>query len=107
MFWSAVKMAEMGEQVLREMERLEVPSQRFAVDGSISGSTTVPRSHASKATISIEDLEAQPADLTNFEDLLDLDLFGQFDPSFDVDAYDAALGGGFLDLSLPPNFGEL
>lgn len=52
------------------------------------------------------DLKAQPADLTGFGDLPDLDLFGQFDPSFDADAYYAALGGGFLDLLLPPDLGE-
>lgn len=42
-------------------------------------------------------------DLSLFDPTLELDLFGMFDPSFDLEGIDARLEGN-LDLSFPNHF---
>lgn len=42
----------------------------------------------------------QGYDLSLFDPILDLDLFGMFDPAFDLEGIDARLEGN-LDLSFP------
>jgi hypothetical protein len=49
---------------------------------------------------------AQPMpdfDLSNFDSISDMDPFGMFDPTFDLDSLDALLEGN-LDLSFPTHF---
>jgi hypothetical protein len=42
-------------------------------------------------------------DLSNFDSISDMDPFGMFDPTFDLDSLDALLEGN-LDLSFPTHF---
>jgi len=100
-------MAEMGEQVLQEIERVASsfnPNMHQQPEGELVEplGQLEQRQAAFKSTVASR-VEPITVDVTDFGDVPNLDLFGQFDSSFDLDAYDAALGGGFLDLLLPPN----
>lgn len=120
-FWSASVMANMGEQVLEEMDKilrsLTERRQSSANDGTTvqvapsaddtdAVSLTQPVGNTTTTSTTTNDnmnglLNFEPS---LFENIPDQDIFGQFDPDFDLEAFDAALGGGYLDMSLPANF---
>jgi hypothetical protein len=142
-FWSASAMAEMGEQTVREMDRVVYsmtnPQQQKRVQDQTAPTHTVtsvqPDGHEGadkqagmltssmegncefidgaigRFPIGLENPESNVAidngtwkfDPSFFDNMPDLDVFGHFDPEFDLGAIDAALGSN-LDLSFPTNF---
>ena len=123
-FWSARVVSNLGERMLREMERaanslanevtplpadhslMAASSKTLAGTCSIVAeggqSLTQPRSPIppNDRVLGLESL-----DLSLFDAMPDLDVFGHFDPNFNLDAMDDALEAN-LDLGLPPNWGD-
>ncbi|KAK1708180.1 hypothetical protein CaCOL14_011194 [Colletotrichum acutatum] len=124
-FWSARVVAGLGERILREMERaansiaqeggaalpaatalVEVPTngkldEPLVVDGAPAEPPSAPLAPASTA-----DLPALEAiDFSIVDAMPHLDVFGHFDPSFNLSAVDNALEAN-LDIGLPLNWGE-
>ncbi|KAI0429165.1 hypothetical protein F5Y09DRAFT_332069 [Xylaria sp. FL1042] len=103
MFWKSKTMVAMAEQVLNEMDKtvaslaqengLTDPSKR--VEPVLQGERPQAQPEESRAL----DVSQNATDAGNermlFDTVPDLDLFGHFDPTFDLGAVDAALEGNF------------
>ncbi|KAK1673141.1 fungal-specific transcription factor [Colletotrichum godetiae] len=123
-FWSARVVAGLGERILREMERaanslaqeggaalpvaalVDVPTngkldEPLVVDGAPAEPPSAPVAPASTAELPA--LEA--IDFSIVDAMPHLDVFGHFDPSFNLSAVDNALEAN-LDIGLPLNWGE-
>ena len=126
MFWSASAMAEMGKSTLREMDRVfstvanseQRRQQQGAVHRSVNlsrvgGSSTsgsaawgaVPTNLPALPSVQTQNnaLPVQEFDPSLLDSISDLDLFGMFDPAFDLNGVDACLEGN-LNLSCPTHF---
>jgi hypothetical protein len=113
-FWSASTMAEMGKATLREMDRVfstVAASEQQRVYQGIQKSTNYETLNADDSSCQTPHTEIQGTQYGQFQDfdpslfdaVSDLDLFGMFDPSFDLNGIDACLEGN-LDLSFPTQF---
>lgn len=123
-FWSARVVAGLGERILREMERaanslaqeggaalpvaalVDAPTngkldEPLVVDGAPAEPPSAPVAPASTAELPA--LEA--IDFSIVDAMPHLDVFGHFDPSFNLSAVDNALEAN-LDIGLPLNWGE-
>lgn len=113
-FPSAIKVADLAEQIVREMDKVytnilqqhsasRANSEPANVESQqIPASPIVPSSGPAQPS---ESSSMTPHEFTAFEDLPDLDIFEYFDSDFDLDAIDAALIEN-MALSLPPIGGE-
>ncbi|GJC87432.1 hypothetical protein ColLi_10270 [Colletotrichum liriopes] len=126
-FWSARVVAGLGERILREMERAANSIAQGAAGAPLLSSITdIPtngraeeppamaaapdaalQAPAAPATITSA-TEFPPLDAIDFsvvDAMPHLDVFGHFDPSFNLPAVDNALEAN-LDIGLPLNWGE-
>ncbi|OHW89709.1 fungal specific transcription factor [Colletotrichum incanum] len=126
-FWSARVVAGLGERILREMERAANSIAQGAAGAPLPSSITdIPtngraeepaamaaapdaalQGSAAPATIT-STTEFPPLDAIDFsvvDAMPHLDVFGHFDPSFNLPAVDNALEAN-LDIGLPLNWGE-
>lgn len=112
MFWKSKTMVAMAEQVLSEMDK--AVASLAQENGLTDLSKRVePAPHGDRSgdmqpeVVRPPDLTQSMADLDNdwmlFEAVPDLDVFGHFDPTFDLGAVDAALQGNF-DLGTSTNW---
>ncbi|OTA90959.1 hypothetical protein M434DRAFT_359361 [Hypoxylon sp. CO27-5] len=108
-FWTAKTMVAMAEQVLQEMDKAvaSITQETALVDASKKNDSTsrgnreVPSSGVGDA---IADYTSQgAADMSVLEAVPDLDVFGHFDPTFNLGAVDAALEGN-LDFGASSNW---
>lgn len=99
-FWAARTMATLAEQVLNEMDRAAVS---LAQDGDSADRwrSTPADSHPNDA--GSVGPPAPGLDQSIFGVMPELDVFGHFDPSFNLDAVDAALQGS-LDFGISSNW---
>lgn len=125
-FWSARVVAGLGERILREMERAAnslaqeagAPLPSSHIDLPASGRTEEPApmtalpDAASQApavpTTAVSTTDFPGLDTIDFsvvDAMPHLDVFGHFDPSFNLPAVDNALEAN-LDIGLPLNWGE-
>jgi hypothetical protein len=118
-FWSARVVAALGELVLREMERTanSIANEAAPVplndggpaeDTSIAGDAGPIRGEASSMERAVSGAITPTLDglnFTLFDTMPDLDIFGHFDPGFNLPAIDDALEAN-LDIGLPPNWGD-
>ncbi|KAH6709444.1 hypothetical protein BKA61DRAFT_614263 [Leptodontidium sp. MPI-SDFR-AT-0119] len=111
-FWSASTTAEMGKKLLKEMDRVfstVSTSENMRLHQHTSSNTNnavagirhpTPRiASQNGAALTNSDIH-QPPDLSIqdfdpsiFDSITDIDLFGMFDPAFDLDGFDACLEG--------------
>ncbi|KAI3318092.1 hypothetical protein HD806DRAFT_526577 [Xylariaceae sp. AK1471] len=114
MFWKSKTMVAMAEQVLNEMDRTVASLAQengLVTDLSKKVETTVPqgeRSQAQPEEIRAPDIATQNStegsnDWMLFDAAPDLDVFGHFDPTFDLGAVDAALESN-LDFGMSTNW---
>ncbi|KAI0471405.1 hypothetical protein F4859DRAFT_118771 [Xylaria cf. heliscus] len=103
MFWKSKTMVVMAEQVLNEMDKTvaSLAQENGLTDLSKRGES-VPQGERSqvqpeevRAPDSTHNVTEAGNELTLFDAVPDLDLFGHFDPTFDLGAVDAALEGNF------------
>ncbi|TDZ60845.1 hypothetical protein CTRI78_v004611 [Colletotrichum trifolii] len=123
-FWSARVVASLGERILREMERAATSlAQGAAISGVPPPSSHIdlPNSRVNGApgSLIMEDANMSVAEATATADvpplnsvdfsvvdsMPHLDVFGHFDPSFNLPAVDNALEAN-LDIGLPLNWGD-
>ncbi|OLN87749.1 hypothetical protein CCHL11_05664 [Colletotrichum chlorophyti] len=125
-FWSARVVAGLGERILREMERAATslaqeagaPKPSSHVDVPINGKPEEPSAAASVAeatstppvapmvmSAATELPGLETIDFSVVDAMPHLDVFGHFDPSFNLPAVDNALEAN-LDIGLPLNWGE-
>ncbi|RYC62769.1 hypothetical protein CHU98_g3450 [Xylaria longipes] len=103
MFWKSKTMVAMAEQVLNEMDKAvaSLAQENGLTDPSKKADSVSQgeRSQVQPEEIRIQDFAHNVADMSNectlFDAVPDLDLFGHFDPTFDLGAVDAALEGNF------------
>ncbi|KAI0205906.1 hypothetical protein F4808DRAFT_455409 [Astrocystis sublimbata] len=103
MFWKSKTMVAMAEQVLNEMDKAvaSLAHENGLTDLS-RRADTIPEGETSQTPAEefrAQDFAHSMVDLGNewtlFDTVPDLDLFGHFDPTFDLGAVDAALEGNF------------
>jgi hypothetical protein len=116
LFWSAGVMARMGEQVLEEMERaidsiahvrqqdVRQQDERLREARLNENGGAVEHSRPN-GTIEAAGENIGYFDGKMFDPLPELDVFEHFDPNFDLDAVDAALGAT-LDVRISLNHGQ-
>ncbi|KAG4439878.1 hypothetical protein IFR05_004654 [Cadophora sp. M221] len=110
-FWSASTTAEMGKKLLKEIDRvfssvsssenmrLHQPTNNNsnnAVAGIQHPAPTIASQNGALTNSDIHqqpDLSMQDFDPSIFDSITDIDLFGMFDPAFDLDRFDACLEG--------------
>lgn len=120
-FWSAAVMSEMGNSLMQEMERVvataSLPRQFREADGGSTEEILRPdtagrqEAEASQNEASglsngaFHDQGSQNQDLgaLDFNSAQDFDVFGMFDPEFDLEGIDSFFGNN-LDLSIPTSF---
>ncbi|KAH7364392.1 hypothetical protein BKA65DRAFT_491203 [Rhexocercosporidium sp. MPI-PUGE-AT-0058] len=106
-FWSASTTSEMGKKLLKEMDR--VFSTVSSSENMRSNQHTSSISHGGAGIsghgmatqnavlpnpdIQQPDLSMQDFDPSIFDSMTNIDLFGMFDPAFDLDGFDACLEG--------------
>ncbi|KAI1748729.1 hypothetical protein F4782DRAFT_345788 [Xylaria castorea] len=103
MFWKSKTMVAMAEQVLNEMDKAVVSlAQENGLTDLSKRVESVPQGERSQAqpeeTRVLDfayDVTEANSEWTLFDAVPDLDLFGHFDPKFDLGAVDAALEGNF------------
>ncbi|KAI0965799.1 hypothetical protein F4678DRAFT_467095 [Xylaria arbuscula] len=111
MFWKSKTMVAMAEQVLNEMDKTvaSLAHENRLTDHSKKAEPVShgERPHAQPEETRPLDLAQQASEVGNerilFDAVPDLDLFGHFDPTFDLGAVDAALEGN-LDLGMSANW---
>lgn len=106
-FWSASTTSEMGKKLLKEMDRVfstvssaENMRPQHNVNGNsssvVDAQNTTPGIPA-PVQVANSDVHLQqlPMDFdpSLFDSISDIDLFGMFDPAFDLDGFDACLEG--------------
>ncbi|KUJ22504.1 uncharacterized protein LY89DRAFT_664320 [Mollisia scopiformis] len=119
-FWSASATSDMGKKLLREMDRvvstvsnsserrLEQHSAQSTENSSIAATAAMDHTMADDQNMlngngDVTAHTMQDVDPSIFESISDIDLFGMFDPAFDLDGFDACLEGN-LNPALPTNF---
>ncbi|KAI0864865.1 hypothetical protein F4860DRAFT_501035 [Xylaria cubensis] len=103
MFWKSKTMVAMAEQVLNEMDKAVASlAQENGLTDLSKRVEPVPQGERSQAqpeeTRVLDfayDVTEANSEWTLFDAVPDLDLFGHFDPKFDLGAVDAALEGNF------------
>lgn len=118
-FWSASATAEMGKKLLKEMGRVvsTVSSSERRLEHH--STTLTPEETSAVATVHDPVMAGeqmttsgsgntpaqmmQEVDYSMFGFTPDIDLFGMFDPAFDLDGFDACLEGN-LNPAFPTNF---
>ncbi|KAI0450999.1 hypothetical protein F5B21DRAFT_397751 [Xylaria acuta] len=103
MFWKSKTMVAMAEQVLNEMDKAVASlAQENGLTDLSKKAESVPQGERSQ--VQPEEIRALDcahnatdagSEWTLFDTVPDLDLFGHFDPTFDLGAVDAALEGNF------------
>ncbi|OHF02111.1 fungal specific transcription factor, partial [Colletotrichum orchidophilum] len=122
-FWSARVVAGLGERILREMERaanslaqeggaalpaalVDVPTNGTVEEPLVMDGQPAEPPSAPLAPVSAPEIPALDAiDFSIVDAMPHLDVFGHFDPSFNLPAVDNALEAN-LDIGLPLNWGE-
>ncbi|KAI1089285.1 hypothetical protein F5B19DRAFT_383318 [Rostrohypoxylon terebratum] len=110
-FWTAKAMVAMAEQVLQEMDKAvaSITQETGLADTSKKAESTFRGDHevaSSGPGDSITDYTLQGnADASMLEAIPDLDVFGHFDPTFNLGAVDAVLEGN-LDFGPSSNWFE-
>ncbi|KAF6810505.1 hypothetical protein CSOJ01_06317 [Colletotrichum sojae] len=124
-FWSARVVAGLGERILREMERAATSLAQGAAVAPLSSHVDLPvngRAEEPAAPSAVQDAAVTQApaapmgpaaefppmeniDFSVVDAMPHLDVFGHFDPSFNLPAVDNALEAN-LDIGLPLNWGE-
>ncbi|RYP59057.1 hypothetical protein DL769_008706 [Monosporascus sp. CRB-8-3] len=109
-FWTAKVMAAMAEQVLQEMDKAVASlTSQVSQPADPSRKAGIPPGGGVDPTVAVpEELTYQPHVRGNVDSsfsgaIPDLDVFGHLDPTFDLDAVDAALEGN-LDLGASSNW---
>ncbi|CAJ2509687.1 Uu.00g147130.m01.CDS01 [Anthostomella pinea] len=109
-FWTAKTIVEKAEQVLREMDKAVASLAQETGLTESSKRTAEPTSHrehqpSQSATVdpAAHDALQGSSDWSFLEAAPDLDVFGYFDPTFDLGAVDAALEGN-LDFGASSNW---
>ncbi|KAH9905582.1 hypothetical protein F4778DRAFT_668673 [Xylariomycetidae sp. FL2044] len=111
-FWTAKTMVAMAEQVLQEMDKAVASlAHETGIDcsktpalGSIRGDKrTTTNGEVASAATDQDHLNGPINDWSLLETVPDLDVFGYFDPTFDLGAVDAALDGN-LDFGASSNW---
>jgi hypothetical protein len=118
-FWSASATAEMGKKLLKEMDRVvstvsntyerrehhstplvleEKSAAMMEHDSVIAGEQMTTSESKSKPAQMMQEVDSSMFGFTP-----DIDLFGMFDPAFDLDGFDACLEGN-LNPAFPTNF---
>lgn len=126
-YWSARVVAGLGERILREMERAansiaqgtagplatssitDVPTTaRTEEVASVAAAPDAVSQAAAVPAVTASTTDFPPLDAIDFsavDAMPHLDVFGHFDPSFNLPAVDNALEAN-LDIGLPLNWGE-
>ncbi|KAH7417121.1 hypothetical protein BKA64DRAFT_701907 [Cadophora sp. MPI-SDFR-AT-0126] len=119
LFWSASTTAEMGRKLLKEMDRVfstvsssdtrTLHQQHTGSNSNTRASSQHPGAgNTSQILVTNSDLHqpgisVQDFDPAIFDSITDIDLFGMFDPAFDLEGFDACLEGN-LNPGLPSGF---
>ncbi|KAE9381403.1 hypothetical protein N431DRAFT_440265 [Stipitochalara longipes BDJ] len=104
-FWSASTTSEMGKKLLKEMDRVASAvsasearrPQQDINDPTIMGavydasSNFATQNTFGESAMASNDQISTPFDPSLFDSIADIDLFGMFDPAFDLDGFDACL----------------
>ncbi|KAI1647486.1 uncharacterized protein F4817DRAFT_315666 [Daldinia loculata] len=106
-FWTAKTTVAMAEQVLQEMDKAvaSITQETGLVDASKKGESA-PRDRElppPSADDALNNYNTHGAEFPILEEVSDLDVFGHFDPTFDLGAVDAALEGN-LDFGTSSNW---
>ncbi|RYO80872.1 hypothetical protein DL766_001954 [Monosporascus sp. MC13-8B] len=108
-FWTAKVMASMAEQVLQEMDKAVASlTSQESQTADPSRNAGIPTGDGVGPTVAVpEEPTRQPHERGNVDPSFlgaapDLDVFGHLDPTFDLDAVDAALEGN-LDFGASSN----
>ncbi|CZR50816.1 uncharacterized protein PAC_00690 [Phialocephala subalpina] len=115
-FWSASATSETGKKLLKEMDRVfstVIPTERrqeqYLAQNERdvqASSSLVPQNEDQNDMNMNGNISNQPiqdVDPSIFGSIPDIDLFGMFDPAFDLDSFDACLEGN-LNPAFPTNF---
>ncbi|KAI1139454.1 hypothetical protein F5Y05DRAFT_425045 [Hypoxylon sp. FL0543] len=108
-FWTAKTMVAMAEQVLREMDKAVASiTQETGLTDASKKSDSISRGNREVSSPGAGDAVADHtsqgiADRSVIEAIPDLDVFGHFDPTFNLGAVDAALEGN-LDFGASSNW---
>ncbi|OTB10869.1 hypothetical protein K445DRAFT_237588 [Daldinia sp. EC12] len=108
-FWTAKTTVAMAEQVLQEMDKAvaSITQETGLVDNSKKGEAAQRDRElplpATDDVLNNCNISQGAADLSILEGIPDLDVFGHFDPTFDLGAVDAALEGN-LDFGASSNW---
>jgi hypothetical protein len=113
-FWSARVVADLGEKVLREMERtasslanerstnpIHLPAEQSIATPDFQNAGTAVTSEL--AVLNNDVLDLGQFDFAFLDSMPDLDVFGYFDPNFNLDAVDNVLSA-HLDIGQPQNW---
>ncbi|PVH88399.1 hypothetical protein DL98DRAFT_580807 [Cadophora sp. DSE1049] len=108
-FWSASTTAEMGKKLLKEMDRVfstMSSSETMRLHQQHTGSNSNTRASSqhpgpgntsqiviTNSDMHQPDISMQDFDPAIFDSITDIDLFGMFDPAFDLQGFDACLEG--------------
>ncbi|KAL2064950.1 hypothetical protein VTL71DRAFT_4090 [Oculimacula yallundae] len=110
-FWSASTTADMGKKLLKEMDRVfstvaafedmatnrtsaAAPGVRYSAPGNANANAGPSNPEADQLNVSMQDF-----DISILGSATDIDLFGLFDPAFDLDGFDA-----YLESNINPGF---
>lgn len=113
-FWSARVTYGLGERLLKEMERAATslsqeappPPPPHSADTTNEPTPELPPNGSMLTQETQQGYDVSVNGLPNFDSMdLNMDVFGHFDPSFDLAMADNALEGN-LDLGLPLNWGD-
>ncbi|KAI0379522.1 hypothetical protein F5Y04DRAFT_130331 [Hypomontagnella monticulosa] len=104
-FWTAKTMVAMAEQVLQEMDKAvaSITQETGLVDASRDREILPATSIADPTGIAADYSPQGNGDMSVLEAIPDLDVFGYFDPTFNLGAVDAALEGN-LDFGASSNW---
>lgn len=112
-FWSASTTSDMGKKLLKEMDRVvstvSASERRLDQPSTQNAGTTHVSSSAPTVVDNMTETQIMPTQTVQdmepsfFGDIPDIDLFGMFNPAFDLDGFDACLEGN-LNPAFPTNF---
>lgn len=110
-FWSVIPLADRAEKAVREVEKVvslaasqkqqqpsnegrrHITPQSGSRNGTQSTSRDTPKQHFEVDHFQyLEECDPSTFDSSMFDDLTDLDIFAHFDPTFDLEGTDTALG---------------
>lgn len=116
-FWSAKVVAELGERVMKEMERAATSLTRDPNAGDVqdpaypskptpvNNHTTLTPLFMDPSGINVAPCMDNMVDFSAVDAISGQDLFGHIDPNFDLNAVEDALEAN-LDIGLPLNWGD-